>query len=473
LFNGRRWWQDLDFTVHYSMKEYVRDRLTTVDIPKATKSRAKAKSAAASNSSANETTPGDQQPSARSSSLEIVSYQEPRAVCTVPTGLPDGVTWGEVIARRVINADTQEEILPWQNISDLSADDLHQELPREMIAAVRVDYRIDTALREESKIDLTDEQSTQLRGSIAGLSWAARQGRPDLSAPASTIASCYPTPKREHARAANVAVERARQVDVIMTLWPFEESDLRRLCIQDSAFDPHGRQKSQHGWMIGYTTPALARGERAPVSFVHWNSKKLRRKANSSLLCEAQSANISTGKWLQSANMEMSLRFASFRTNDSLYDHEPEAPTVLTKRTRKAVDPSGMLVMDAKSLFDAIHNEQAGQDDARSALESSMIKEDLDKLGAIARWIPHDRNPTDALTKHEGAHSAPLYAILRDHHWKLRHEDEELAERAKAREITGKANSRPKQGWKDMGNYLVDVASTLWCRRRNFERLTS
>ena len=116
----------------------------------------------------------------------------------------------------------------------------------------------------------------------------------------------------------------------------------------------------------------------------------------------------------------------------------------------EAVDPAGMLVMDAKSLFDAIHNEQAGQDDARSALESSMIKEDLEKLGAIARWIPHDRNPTDALTKHEGAHSAPLYAVLRDHTWRLRHEEEEMAERAKARELTGNASSCPKQGWRDM-----------------------
>ena len=66
--------------------------------------------------------------------------------------------------------------------------------------------------------------------------------------------------------------------------------------------------------------------------------------------------------------------------------------------------------------------------------------------------------------KHEAAHSAPLYALLRDHHWKLKHEEEELAERAKAREITGKANSRPKQGWKDMANYVVEFAS--FCARR-------
>ena len=190
--------------------------------------------------------------------------------------------------------------------------------------------------------------------------------------------------------------------------------------------------RTNTGWMIGYTTPALARGEVAPVSYVHWNSKKLRRKANSSLLCEAQSANISNGKWLQAANLEMSPRFSSFRTNDALYDYDDEAPTVLSKRTRRAVDPAGMLVMDAKSLFDSIHNEQAGQYDSRSALESSMIKEDLEKLGAIAHWIPHDRNPTDALTKHEGTHLAPLYAVLRDHTWKMKHEDEEMAERAKA-----------------------------------------
>ena len=34
-------------------------------------------------------------------------------------------------------------------------------------------------------------------------------------------------------------------------------------------------------------------------------------------------------------------------------------------------------------------------------------------------------------------------------------------------------NSRPKQGWKDMGNYFVNLITNLQCRRRNFERLTT
>ena len=53
-----------------------------------------------------------------------------------------------------------------------------------------------------------------------------------------------------------------------------------------------------------------------------------------------------------------------------------EEPTVLTKRVALAVDPQGLLVMDAKSLYDGLHSQQTNQDDARSALEVGVIKED-------------------------------------------------------------------------------------------------
>ena len=52
-----------------------------------------------------------------------------------------------------------------------------------------------------------------------------------------------------------------------------------------------------------------------------------------------------------------------------------------------------MLVMDAKSLCDSLNTQQANQADARSALEAGMIKEELDKLQALPRWIPHDHTP--------------------------------------------------------------------------------
>ena len=175
----------------------------------------------------------------------------------------------------------------------------------------------------------------------------------------------------------------------------------------------------------------------ARVSLVGWSSKKLRRKANSLLMCEAVSANTSVGKWLHATNLEMSLRFADHRPTDPLFVHVPEPPTVLSKKTRMAEDPHGMLVMDAKSLYDSLHSEQQNQDDERAALECSLIKEDLETLGGRPRWVPHDKNPADALTKAEGSHFTPMARLLSTARFCIREETEELQDRKQTKEVLG------------------------------------
>ena len=47
-------------------------------------------------------------------------------------------------------------------------------------------------------------------------------------------------------------------------------------------------------------------------------------------------------------------------------------------------------MMDAKALFDK---------DDRAALEVAIIKESLLAVGGRPRWIPHNVNPSGALTK--------------------------------------------------------------------------
>ena len=99
--------------------------------------------------------------------------------------------------------------------------------------------------------------------------------------------------------------------------------------------------------------------------------------------------------------------------------------------------------MDAKALYDMLCSEQQNQDDARAALEVSVIKEDMQTLRAVARWVPHDKNPTDALTKVEGAHATPLLQMLQKCMYQIRAEQEELQHRAEVREELG-YNPRPR-----------------------------
>ena len=83
-------------------------------------------------------------------------------------------------------------------------------------------------------------------------------------------------------------------------------------------------------------------------------------------------------------------------------------------------------------------------EERRAALEIAVIKEDLSLMKAMARWVPHHKNPEDALTKHKGSHAAPLMRLLRDHRWTIMEEAKELEGMKEAREDLG-YTPRPKQ----------------------------
>ena len=93
--------------------------------------------------------------------------------------------------------------------------------------------------------------------------------------------------------------------------------------------------------------------------------------------------------------------------------------------------------MDAKALYDALLSEQQNQDDERAALECSLIKEDLETLGGRPRWVPHDKNPADALTKVEGAHFAPMAKLLNTSKFSIKEDSEELSERKQTKDTFG------------------------------------
>ena len=95
------------------------------------------------------------------------------------------------------------------------------------------------------------------------------------------------------------------------------------------------------------------------------------------------------------------------------------------------------MVMDAKALYDALLSEQQNQDDERAALECSLIREDMESLGCRPRWVPHDKNPADALTKCEGAHFEPMSRLPRNSTFSIREESEELEQRRAVKDVLG------------------------------------
>jgi hypothetical protein len=101
-------------------------------------------------------------------------------------------------------------------------------------------------------------------------------------------------------------------------------------------------------------------------------------------------------------------------------------------------------VVDAKSVYDNLHREQMTGAEKRAALEIAVIRDSLQSLGGVCRWIPHEQNAADALTKLR-ENAARLLTLLRDARLKLTNEGEESRNRAEYRERTGHRNPRPNQ----------------------------
>ena len=278
---------------------------------------------------------------------------------------------------------------------------------------------------------LNAEEESQLRGVIAAVNWASREGRPDASAAASLLAGCFPGPSVADAWAVNRVIEHLKQHEVILKIHALREEDVRHLVVSDASFDPTGKCKPQHGWLQAITTPLLNRGGRAPISLVSWRSKKMKRKAGNTLLCESVAMSTAIGALEKQEAVWRSLCKSKFDPKERIWDMDEELGlkgegTVIADENANYRDPAAIAVADAKSLFDALHSEQAHGEDDRAALEIAIIKDSLSRLKGRIRWVPHNVNPADALTKLENAHMLPLMQVLRTSHFQIEAESDVL-----------------------------------------------
>ena len=97
--------------------------------------------------------------------------------------------------------------------------------------------------------------------------------------------------------------------------------------------------------------------------------------------------------------------------------------TVIASDSERFQDPHGVCVMDAKSLYDALCSEQSQGEDDRSALEVAIIRESLSVCRSRPRWIPHNCNPADSMTKFAGGHHEPLLKLLQTSRFVIEDED--------------------------------------------------
>ena len=99
-------------------------------------------------------------------------------------------------------------------------------------------------------------------------------------------------------------------------------------------------------------------------------------------------------------------------------------------------------ITDAKSLYDNLNREQYTKAEKRAALEVCVIKDSLDSMDGAVFWFPHDRNPTDCLTKLKG-NTQQLLHLMKTARFKLTDVDKDMEGRKEYRIATGRRNPRP------------------------------
>ena len=172
-------------------------------------------------------------------------------------------------------------------------------------------------------------------------------------------------------------MKQCHAVRITITIWPIPFAELRWTTFTDSGFDTGERQRHQQGWWVCATNKYFNQERSAPVSVLHWRSRKLTRKAGSPQLVETYAASSAVVEmtWIKALWESMTWKDSDILTQRrSSRPLKTMMPHVIRNENPACYDPESTLVMDSKGLFDAVDNDLP-QDDWKSALEVPIIEE--------------------------------------------------------------------------------------------------
>ena len=247
-----------------------------------------------------------------------------------------------------------------RQLSDFSYTYSMDEYVRDRLKFIRFERKI--LKKDALNTRLTADEEQQLRGALEPLNWASREGRPDGSAAASIYAGSFPDPTVADSIAVNTYIGLLKEREVRLKIHAIDEKEIRHLLIADSSFDPSGKVKPQHGYIQAVTTPDLNAGKIAPISWISWTSRKLRRKAGNTLLCESIAMSTALGAmekqiafWKSITQSHFNPRSIAVSDDVALGLRGPG--TVIASEAAGYSDPLTVAITDAKSLFDGANTE--------------------------------------------------------------------------------------------------------------------
>ena len=223
--------------------------------------------------------------------------------------------------------------------------------------------------------DLTQHERHQCRAVLGAAQWRCYQSGPQHSSKLSHLQSMLPKGDRNTLKDINRFVKEIySQKELGITVY-----DLKATCDEDIV-------------AVGWSDAALANqkmleGHQGPVSIMSWSTHKLRRVCRSSLAAEAQAF----------SECEAELMMVRFLWQELLGREATLASPWATSRLTP-----GVLVVDAKALFDLLQQEDIPNMSAKekhTALEVLGLSQHLVDQSTILRWCNSDQQLADGMTK--------------------------------------------------------------------------
>ena len=236
---------------------------------------------------------------------------------------------------------------------------------------------------------MTDKEQTMLRGLLGSLQWPAVQSSPHLQASTSLLSGEMSIGLSSPMLEANKLLRFAKaNSDVHLSYPPLGAlSDLRITCMFDAALGVGHDGASQGGYITMLTHKDALNGIECPYSVLDWRSFRLPRVARSSLAAEVQSA----AQAVDSTEFVVRFWQMILNPNLSLKDTLAISDTSLTPT----------FITGAKALYDSFHRDAInhGAADKRTNLELRVIREQVESIGGVLKWISSERQFGDGFTK--------------------------------------------------------------------------
>ncbi|CAE7350344.1 RE1 [Symbiodinium sp. CCMP2592] len=249
--------------------------------------------------------------------------------------------------------------------------------------------------------ELTEQETTMLRGAGGSLLWIGKEARPDVAGACSMAMSWGSgPPKISHVKQVNKTIaELKRTSDCYIRILPIPLESGMWAAVSDASV-ANDSEKSQGGFVITFVEKTIRDGILARFSINSWKSHRLRRVVKASLGSEALAMDDSLGEleWLRAMYAESCVPDSTVCDGSRF---GPDLDSVVIARQRD--EEESIMITDARALYDLFHRRSGAAGLCRRAqIDVSVMAASAELLRASVYWVPGIYMLADCLTKRVG-----------------------------------------------------------------------